>query len=66
MQSPTDSPKEQTKMNVDELRQRYLEFFKSKNHLIYPVRPPGPQRPHAAFHLSRDGAVQALLPGRNP
>ena len=43
------SPKEAKTMNVDELRQRYLEFFKSKNHLIYPSAPLDPKDPTLLF-----------------
>ncbi len=43
------SPKEPKTMNVDELRQQYLEFFKSKTHLIYPSAPLDPKDPTLLF-----------------
>ncbi len=42
------SPKE-PKINVDELRGRFLEFFRSKNHLIYPSASLDPKDPTLLF-----------------
>ncbi len=43
------SPKEPKTINVDELRGRFLEFFKSKNHLIYPSASLDPRDPTLLF-----------------
>ena len=61
---PLDTPTQKDAVNSSELRQRYLDFFAARGHLIgepAPLVPIG--RPERAVHHRRHAAVQALLPG---
>ena len=50
-------------MSAADVRRAFLEFFRERGHTVVAVLQPRPgQRPDAAVHQCRHGAVQGLLP----